>query len=203
MTTLARWQDLMDALQLGRNESTGQALLSAYGESHRHYHSTRHLEDCLKKLDAAAILAKDAAEIELALWFHDAIYNPLKGGNELASAQWAKRFLSEAGAKPDRQETVYALVMATQHAVPATTEDAKLLVDIDLSILGADDFDYDMFERNVRKEYRWVPYFLYRKKRREILQSFLDRPSIYEKALFKEKFEAKARKNLRRAIASL
>lgn len=203
MTTLARWRKLMDALQLEGNDSTGQALLSAYGESHRHYHTTRHLEDCLKKLDAAASLAKDAAEIELALWFHDAIYNPMKGGNELASAQWAKRFLKEAGAKSGRQESVYALVMATQHAVPATTEDAKLLIDIDLSILGADDADYDLFEQNVRKEYRWVPYFLYRKKRREILQSFLDRPSIYEKAFFREQFEAKARTNLRRAIVAL
>ena len=203
MTTLARWRELMAALQLERNEATGQALLSAYGESHRHYHSTRHLEDCLEKLDAAASLATDAAEVELALWFHDAIYNPLKGGNELASAEWAKRFLTEAGARPGRPESVHALVMATQHAVPATTEDAKLLVDIDLSILGANDSDYDAFERNVRKEYRWVPYFLYRKKRREILQSFLARPSIYEKPFFREKFEAKARENLRRAITSL
>ena len=203
MTTLSRWLNLMAALQLGGNEATGQALLTAYGEPHRHYHTAQHLDDCLLKLDAVAGLAKDAAEIEVALWFHDAIYNPLKGGNELASAKWAKRFLTEAGSAQARAESVYALVMATQHAVPAATDDAKLLVDIDLSILGADESDYETFEQNVRKEYRWVPYFLYRKKRREILQSFLDRPYIYEKEHFRKKFEANARKNLRLAIATL
>jgi predicted metal-dependent HD superfamily phosphohydrolase len=203
MTTLARWRGLMKALQLDSNEAAGEALLAAYGEAHRHYHSLRHLEDCLAKLDVAAELAEEPAEVEIALWFHDAIYNPMKGGNELASAEWAKRFLTEAGAKPGSAESVYALVMATQHAVPATTRDAKLLVDIDLSILGANDDDYDAFEKNVRKEYRWVPYFLYRKKRREVLQSFLDRPAIYENALFRDQYELKARENLRRAIAAL
>lgn len=203
MTTLARWHELMTALGLGENLAAGKALLAAYAESHRHYHSTRHLEDCLSKLDAAAHLAGDAAEVEVALWFHDAIYAPMKSGNELASAQWAKRFLLEAGADPSRAEAVYELVMATQHAVPATTPDARLLVDIDLSILGADEHDYDAFERNVRLEYRWVPWFLFRKKRREILQSFLDRPRIYESDLFHDRYEARARANLSRAIASL
>lgn len=193
----------MNALHLPPCEGTGRALIAAYAEPQRHYHTARHLDDCLAKLDESSHLAEDAGEVELALWFHDAVYNPLKTGNELASAEWATRFLREAGAEPGRIERVHALIMATQHSVPATTDDAKLLVDIDLSILGAYEADYAEFERNVRREYRWVPYFLYRKKRREILQSFLDRARIYNLTPFQERFESRARDNLQQAIAAL
>lgn len=200
---LPRWHALMARLNLPLGEHTCCALIASYAEPQRQYHTARHIEDCLAKLDESRHLAEDAGEVELALWFHDAVYNPLKVGNELASAEWATRFLREAGAEPGRIERVHALIMATQHSVLATTDDVKLLVDIDLSILGADEAGYAEFERNVRREYRWVPYFLYRKKRREILQSFLGRSQIYSLTLFRERFELRARDNLRRAIASL
>jgi predicted metal-dependent HD superfamily phosphohydrolase len=203
MSTLARWTKLMGALGLENNEQTGGALLAAWSESHRHYHTTRHLTDCLARLDAVSSSAHDADEIELALWFHDAVYHPMRGGNEVASADRARRFLVEAGASPDRQRAVPALILATRHDAPAGDDDARLLVDIDLSILGAERSDYDRFESDVRREYRWVPWFLYRKRRREILQSFLDRPTIYATPQFRERHEANARENLRRVVQKL
>ncbi len=203
MINLPRWHALMATLGLPPSDETDRALIAAYAEPQRHYHTSRHIDDCLAKFDASRHLAGEAGEVELALWFHDAVYNPLRGGNELASAEWAARFLREGGAASQRVARVHALIMATQHAVPAATPDAQLLVDIDLSILGADEVAYAEFERNVRREYRWVPYFLYRQKRREILQSFLDRPRIYSLKHFQDRFEAKARKNLRLAIENL
>ena len=93
--------------------------------------------------------------------------------------------------------------MATRHAAPATTPDSQLLVDIDLAILGADERTYAEFEVNVRSEYRWVPAILFRRKRAEILESFLARPQIYSTRSFHERYEASARGNLARAIEAL
>ena len=77
------------------------------------------------------------------------------------------------------------------------------MVDMDLSILGASVDVYTQFERNVRQEYKRVPYFLYRKKRKEILQSFLAREAIYYTDFFRDKWEKPARRNLRSAIEGL
>jgi len=55
----------------------------------------------------------------------------------------------------------------------------------------------------VRDEYKLVPYFLYRKKRKEILTSFLERERIYQNDFFYDKFETQARANIGSAIKML
>ena len=109
------------------------------------------------------------------------------------------------GYNKEAVQSVYDLIMATQHNDEASsiTEDAKLLVDIDLTILGATPEVYDEFESNVRKEYRLIPSFIYRKKRKELLASFLDNSSIYQTDYFRDKYESTARDNLSRVIAML
>jgi predicted metal-dependent HD superfamily phosphohydrolase len=198
-----RWQKLMDELGLAENFSTYDALAAAYAEKHRRYHTARHIEDCLDKLDSARQLAQAPAEIEIALWFHDAIYDPYKSANEEKSADWACVFLTSNGVDPTRVERIRDLVLATRHQAVAVDPDAQLLVDVDLSILGANEADYAVFEKHVRDEYKWVPAMVFRKKRAEILQSFLDRPRIYSTSFFGDRYEQTARANLARAIAQL
>ena len=50
-------------------------LMAAYAEPQRHYHTQQHLAECLEHLAAAYSLASEPGEVELALWFHDAIYD--------------------------------------------------------------------------------------------------------------------------------
>jgi predicted metal-dependent HD superfamily phosphohydrolase len=47
-----------------------------------------------------------------------------------------------------------------------------------------------------------VPGFLFRRKRRAILRSFLDRPRIYSTPHFNASLEQAARKNLQRAVGA-
>ena len=99
--------------------------------------------------------------------------------NELDSANWATGFLQENNADDGVKERVYALIMATCHGRPVECRDQALLVDIDLSILGAEPDVYDIYEQGIRKEYKLIPSFIYKKKRKEILNSFLAREHIY------------------------
>ncbi len=200
---IERWNALLRELGVPLETETFSRLQSAYAEGHRAYHTSRHIDECLSLLDELKRLCERPAEVECALWFHDAIYEPMSKSNEERSADWAAEFLNSSGAARDVASRVRSHVMATCHEAPPPDADSKVVVDIDLSILGAESSRYEEFERDVRKEYRWVPRFIYGPKRAAILQSFLDRPRIYQCAPMFERFEEKARANMAKAIHAL
>jgi predicted metal-dependent HD superfamily phosphohydrolase len=199
----ARWKMLMNALAFPASEATFDAIEKAYCEPHRRYHTTQHIDDCLVQFDLLRMQADAPAAIELSLWFHDAVYNPYKSRNEEKSADWAARFLVGVEAAEDFIVRIRSLILATRHEVVATDNDAAILVDVDLSILGSDNTRYDAFERQVREEYRWVPSMVYRRERRKILESFMMRDRIYRTRTFFDLYESIARNNLDAAIRDL
>ena len=185
----------------GGGETVRDALLKRYAEPHRRYHTTRHLSECLGAFDAARALPDRPDAVELALWFHDAVYDPRRSDNEAQSADWARSALLEAGAEPDMAARVHALVMATQHSAAPATRDEQVLVDIDLGILGAGAERFARYEQEIREEYGFVPEWLFKRTRRAILQSFVDRPRIFSTDHFHTRLEQRARDNLARSIA--
>jgi len=199
----SRWLALMAAWQFDQNFECYQALIDAYTESHRRYHTRAHIEAVLRHFDVVQSNLQNPRRVELALWFHDAVYAPFSSNNEKDSADWAVQFMQDNAADERNITQVYELIMATVHSNHRFENDVAWLVDIDLSILGTEEAIYLQFEKDVRFEYKRVPYFLYRKKRKEILQSFLDRPSIYQTDFFIHQYEASARDNIERALQQL
>lgn len=199
----ARWPRAWRALGLGADTALCEALLSRYQESHRAYHTLQHLGECLALLDREAVEAVHLAEIELALWFHDAIYDTQAADNEARSAAWAVTALRAQGAPAAVVQRVQDLIMATCHRASPAGLDAELLVDIDLAILGAEEARFWEFEAQVRQEYAWVPEAVFRQKRGEILQEFLGRAQLYSTPAIRTEREARARANLRAAISRL
>lgn len=196
----SRWQQLMDGLNILPSIETFQALVHAYSENHRYYHNKKHIEAMLKHLDSVVDLAQYPEELELSIWFHDAIYKTRSSTNEKDSADWAQNFLSGNNCGKPTVDRVFNLIMATRHSSKVETDDEKLLVDLDLTILGSDPQTYHQFESDVRKEYQWVPSSLYRKKRKEILKGFLSKDRIYNSDFFFDTMESQARVNLEAAI---
>lgn len=198
----ARWQTLCKPLGLtAASTNWYEKLTTAYAEKTRHYHNQQHIADCLAEFDTARHLAKKPDLIEFALWFHDAIYDSHAPDNEEQSAAMASQCLKECG-RPDLAEEITTLIMATKtHA--ATEVDALLMLDIDLSILGADEPRFTTYETAIRNEYAWVPQEIFNTKRAEILQRFLNRKTIYTTAHFAKKYEQQARRNLERSIRLL
>jgi len=178
-------------------------LVAAYSESHRHYHTLQHLRACLAHLDAAATLAQHPAEVELALWFHDAVYDPRRADNEERSAEWAWRSILGAGCGEDVAQRVQRLVLATRGHAASDDPDTRLLLDIDLAILGTAPARFDDYEAQIRAEYAHVPEPQFRLRRSEVLAAFLARPRIYLTAAFHDALEHRARDNLRRSLEAL
>ena len=198
-----RWQQLLEHLSLPAEDKTYTDLVAAYDAPQRHYHTARHIAHCLAELDLARDLATEPAEIEMALWFHDAVYDTHRTDNERLSAEWAQRFLSGQGLPAERVQRIVDHILSTCHTGTAAAADSQLTVDADLAILGANAAVYQEFESNVRQEYGWVPAAVFRAKRAEILESFLNRPRIYHTAFFHERHEGAARSNLAHAVRTL
>lgn len=193
-----RWSQLMARLALGPNEQTFNKLRVLYSEKHRFYHNKSHIQTALNQLDASIDFANQPALLELALYFHDAIYNPMSSSNKQDSADLAASFLLANNVPQEHIQCVINLIMATEYtSKPIIDSDEKLLLDIDLSILGSDPVTFECYESNIRKEYKWIPIFIYKKKRKEILLSFLNQEKIYLTPYFFKHYEKQAQKNLR------
>jgi len=198
----ANWNAAWHALGVAApDEALCAELQRRYAEPQRHYHTMQHLGECLAWFEREQALAEHPAEVALALWFHDAIYDVHAHDNEARSADWARQALRAAGVDAEAAERVHALVMATRHDAVPEGRDAELLIDIDLSILGAERERFDEYERQVHAEYAFVPEEVRLPRRRAILQRFLDRKAIYATPRMHAQLEAPARINLQRSIA--
>ncbi|MGH7512209.1 MAG: HD domain-containing protein [Gemmatimonadales bacterium] len=181
----------------------GDALIAAWSEPGRHYHDVRHLEDCLTQLDDLEVDRATRDILEMALWFHDAVYEPRATDNEERSARWAAEGLAAAGVPTAAVMQVVRLVRLTHAHGPASDEAGRLMCDIDLSILGRPAEVFDEYERRIRAEYAWVPEVAFRHGRTRILEGLLQRVSLFQTETFRRRFESSARSNLHRALAAL
>jgi predicted metal-dependent HD superfamily phosphohydrolase len=204
MSLVQWWEATWSDLQLAQPDpQVLGGLLARYGEPHRAYHTAQHLEECCGHFQQARVLATDPGAVQLALWFHDAIYDTHSPNNEDQSAGWAASVLERADAPGGLQNAVRAMILATKHNAAPHTSDAALTVDIDLSILGAPTIRFDEYEVQVRQEYSWVPKEVFRGTRVKILGEFMARPRIYSTEFFFDRLEVPARANLRRSMARL
>jgi predicted metal-dependent HD superfamily phosphohydrolase len=202
--TFETWQRLWT--ELGAAEvprGLFNQIVAAYSERHRSYHTLQHLRECLAQFEAASALARRPAEVELALWFHDAVYDPKARDNEERSADWAGRSILAADCEAAIAERVRALVLATDGHAASDDPDTMVLLDVDLAILGAEPARFAEYGRQVRAEYAHVPEAEYRTRRSQVLATFLARPRIYLTTPFHDAFEQRARDNLQQAVSAL
>lgn len=184
---------------------TRAALTTLYSESGRHYHGLTHVYSLLRALAAsetAKKLTPHVRAIEYSIWFHDAVYDVRQADaeNVRQSAELAVDAIMRDGVSHVDPDEVYEMIMRTaNHFGPFTkelTEAEKLFLDLDLSILGADEntYFYD-YALKIREEYRWVPQDTFARKRCEILGNILNQRSIFYTDEF-QKLEDQARKNI-------
>ncbi len=200
-----RWNKLCDMLGIAPDSEEFTHLDTAYAEKQRAYHTARHINECLHKLDWAMSQQEfeGHAAVAAALWYHDAVYEPTRHDNEAKSADWAIRFLQGAGVNQECCSLVHSLIMETSHGDSPEGETHQLMVDIDLSILGSSPERFAKFEQEIRQEYSWVPLPVYQQRRTELLRFFLAKPRIYCLDIFHDSQEVQARHNIWQAIATL
>lgn len=198
-----RWRLLWSRLGLVPPADAGTALIQAWREPHRRYHTVEHLEECLKACDEVETLAERPAEIELAIWYHDAVYSTASDSNELKSAYLAERTMTAAGCDHEAIGRVRSMILATRHHAQPQSTDEALLLDIDLAILGSAPARFDRYDADIREEYHAVPFSKYVAGRRQVLRAFLEKPRLYFTGHFHDRLDQPARINLSRALKRL
>jgi predicted metal-dependent HD superfamily phosphohydrolase len=151
---LARWN-----ATLPRQQELGQNLITRYSEPHRRYHTTKHLLHVLTMIDQLAD-DHDVFLVQLAAWFHDAVYAIPAGqiSNEEASARLALRELSRVGLEQEDLNQIARLIRLTETRLPGPRDpEGELLCDADLAILASDSAEYAAYVAAVRQEYAQVP----------------------------------------------
>lgn len=202
--TSPRWRALWTRLgATGDPEPPHRDLLARYAEPHRAYHTIAHIAHCLAELETVRAAARDADAVELALWFHDAVYDPRAKDSEERSALLLLETARAAGIPAERAGRIAAMIRASTHRSLSEDADTRLFADIDLAILGQAPEAFDRYEVDVRKEYDFVPEPAFRAGRGSILRAFLARPALYGTELFRNKYEAAARANLDRSLGRL
>lgn len=200
-----RWRGLM--LRLGIDPGTARPvldeLLALYGETGRHYHTLDHVAALLHLLDTHGQGVTDRDAVELAIFFHDAVYDPARRDNEEASAALTRGRLAALGVAADVIGRVEQLILATRHTSDIADDDTALLVDLDLSVLAAELTVYAAYASAIRLEYAMYPDHMYRPGRKNVLSAFLARPQIYGTPALRALWEAPARGNLAWEVGEL
>lgn len=200
------WQELCRSLGIApaRQTAMWNELVERHTEAWRHYHTLAHVEALVETLLQHEESLQSPAQVLMAAFFHDAVYDPRATDNEAQSADLVTSFLMETEIDESFVTSVRDLVLATAgHMKEVATGDAAWFLDADLQILGANPADYDDYAAAIRREYDFVPEADYRAGRSAILQSFLDAPQIYRTSTMREQLEDRARINLARELANL
>ncbi|MFD9572950.1 hypothetical protein ACFWBI_24280 [Streptomyces sp. NPDC059982] len=179
-------------------------LLAAWAEPQRRYHTTAHLADVLARADELAPHAADPSAVELAAWFHDAVYRPDRSENEERSAALAERALPELGIDPARTAEVARLVRLTVTHDPAPGDtNGEALCDADLAVLAGSPQRYAAYAAAVRAEYGFVPDEDFRAGRAAVLRQLLGLPRLFRTPYGAAHWEAPARRNLAAELDAL
>lgn len=185
-------------------------LRGRYEEPWRHYHSWAHPIAMLEhlgraELDGVSIADREAA-VGFVLW-HDAIYDPEAphGRNERLSAALCRMELAPLVSERTVERAIAAILATIDHRAPPAeaSPDAPLLLDIDLSILGASEAGFAAYDAAIAREYAHVAPDAYRTGRAAVLRRFLERDRLFLTDWGHARWEARARGNLARAIDAL
>jgi predicted metal-dependent HD superfamily phosphohydrolase len=176
-----------------------------YDEPQRHYHGWSHIVSLLTHLADLCDRLHDRKAVAYAILYHDAIYDPTRNDNEERSCELVDAALRRPWQSALR-DRVRRLILATKtHELAADMntderEDAAVFLDMDLSILGAEDSAFDAYDRDIRREYAHVPDAAYRQARAAILARFLAKQDLFLSDWGRAQFDERARSNLRRAL---
>jgi predicted metal-dependent HD superfamily phosphohydrolase len=202
------WVKLVDRFKVSPVDAypVFDVLVAAYSAPERHYHNLEHLGEMFKVAGRLAVHTDDVAALQLAIWFHDAVYDPRANDNEFRSGELAVDLLGPIGVPASTIERVVRLIHATTHHdanLPPPDRDTATLLDADLAILGATEDRYARYASAIRKEYAWVPDPDYQKGRSSVLSRFLARPRLFCHTIMFEEGEARARANMTAELQQL
>jgi predicted metal-dependent HD superfamily phosphohydrolase len=146
----------------------------------------------------------DPGAVEIAIWFHDAIYEPGAKDNEQRSAELFQKYAQASGCSDVAfQRRIHDLIMITTHHEQPGWKDEQFIVDIDLSSFGLPWDEFEQDGRRIRAECAEMSDDAYYPGHVKFLQMLQERPTFFFTDFFQKRYEQTARENIERLITSL
>ena len=179
-----------------------ESVVDRYREPARRYHTLTHIRHCLDQAALASSLLPDADTIALGIWFHDVVYVPAAGDNEVCSAALFRELAGPVMSRP-RLDDVERLILVTRFGERPRRDDEAYMADIDYSSFG---LPWDRFHSDslaVRAERTDLSDEQFAGQQSRFLANLLDRGTLYRTEFFRERYEDVARSNIARYLEIL
>jgi len=197
----ALWRRCAPAATAASAADVHADLCRRLGGADRRFHDLRHIEDCLHRFAEVAPMLTNPDAVEVALWFHDAVYVPGDPDNERNSV---RLYLAQsAGAPPAFRRRVCGLVLATRHRRQSYDNDRRFIEDIDLAGFAAPWDDFMRHGGLLREEFSAQTDAQYHTGQVRFLEGLRQRPWFFSTGYFRDRHEATAQSNLARLLAQL
>lgn len=201
-----RFDSLCHQLELPVQEISiwRQELFTNYENADRYYHNLVHVYNFIKLFEEHKTAIEKPLLFEVAIWWHDAIYEAKRNDNETRSVQLAlrcwKNYLSTTDLK-----YIAILISSTEKHLPLIEEnDVHYFLDMDLSILATANHVYQQYVSYIEKEYTtYYPKVLYNIGRTKAMKSFHSRRQLYFTPFFNENYEFQAKNNIKLELGTI
>lgn len=163
-------------------------LCRAYDEPHRHYHTLRHIKSCLDVINTHYSDVPNIDRVRMAIFYHDIVYDVKRKDNEFASANIFTIYGIKLGLPVEVTSSIGHLIdMTATHKVDENAGPlVKVMNDVDMSILAADEATYLEYARGVWREYSEFGRDLYIDGRLQFLET-VDPSKLFHTAPMKAK----------------
>jgi predicted metal-dependent HD superfamily phosphohydrolase len=165
----------------------------------RHYHTLDHIEVLLEAIKDFQLHPPEKVKLELAIWFHDYVYDAKAFDNELMSMKEFEMFGIRTRMAPRHIKEISYLILDTRHTDQPITKLGKIIADVDLKQLSILE-EREKNDQNVRKEYSYLTDEEWREGRIKFLKGMLDKRHIYHTSEYRGALEDTARHNLQLEI---
>jgi len=175
-------------------------IVSMYGETGRYYHTLQHIKSMLQLSIQYQHCIKDIVSLQLAIFFHDIVYNAKSGTNEDDSVVIFVNLLDNYLENPVINKVSRFIMSTKSHQLSDDSneddDDEKYFLDFDMAVLSWPRECYIEYAANIRKEYIHVELDDYCIKRSAFLRNTINSASkIYHSQLYLER-EQLARDNM-------
>jgi predicted metal-dependent HD superfamily phosphohydrolase len=175
-------------------------LKKPYSSICRRYHGIDHILKSLNKVNEITEELVYLNELKYAIFWHDYIMMIYNGQSELLSSIEAVRSIIDLNLNLNTG-MVADLILETKYDPNSPYKsiiEYNYMFDIDFSILGSDEKTFDEYDKNIEIEYGKA---FDKNARIKFLLTLLNpkRP-IFRTELFREKYEQRARNNIRRIL---
>lgn len=189
------WQRCLLDSAIDESATIHQQLIASYSEPQRFYHRLTHIEHCLALIEKISSELQSPEALELAIWYHDVIYQPGAKDNEQLSADLFMT-TSDGVFDDNLRDTVYQHIMATVHdGSEVNHADTIYMLDIDLSSFGRPWAEFIQDSDNLRLEMKHWPDDAFYRRQTRFQDKLFGQPRFFKSDYFYDNYEAQARQN--------